>query len=231
MPIVTTQDRLRSAASANRPAHVLLFLAGTCFALSVGCGNSSGNAPRDGGLDGSLFDDGATTTQEDAFGVDAQIDVPFSSDAAKDVGSADVTATDASDAAEPQDATDSGWDAPVVDGMPAQQSGSDGAPDTALADAGFDASDDVTGTPCQVTGAASSTYQSVDSAILAFLQAQSVANAQFALSESGATRVTRAYTCPGAVGAPTDTSTVFRLASNSKAWTSAAIDILIQQGT
>jgi CubicO group peptidase (beta-lactamase class C family) len=33
------------------------------------------------------------------------------------------------------------------------------------------------------------------------------------------------------MGAATETSTLFRLASNSKAWTSAAIDVLMQQGT
>jgi CubicO group peptidase (beta-lactamase class C family) len=82
-----------------------------------------------------------------------------------------------------------------------------------------------------VTGATSAQYQAVDSAVVAFLQAQGVANAQFALSESGTTLATRAYTCPGAIGAPTGTSTMFRLASNSKAWTSAALDLLIQQGT
>jgi CubicO group peptidase (beta-lactamase class C family) len=85
--------------------------------------------------------------------------------------------------------------------------------------------------PCQVVGTVNAAYQAADSSVVSFLAAQGVANAEFALSKSGTTLVTRAYTCPGAIGAPTDTTTMFRLASNSKAWTSAAIYNLIQQGT
>jgi CubicO group peptidase (beta-lactamase class C family) len=93
------------------------------------------------------------------------------------------------------------------------------------------AQDDAAGGSCQATGMAGAAYQPIDSAVLTFLQAQGVKNAQFAMSENGTTLISRAYTCPGAIGAPTTTTTAFRLASNSKAWTSAAIDSLIQKGT
>jgi CubicO group peptidase (beta-lactamase class C family) len=74
-------------------------------------------------------------------------------------------------------------------------------------------------------------YQAADSAVVSFLIDQKIPNAEFALSKSGNTLVSRAYTCPGAIGTPTDTTTLFRLASNSKAWTSAGIHNLLQQGT
>ncbi len=83
---------------------------------------------------------------------------------------------------------------------------------------------------CQSAGTVNTQYQAADSAVLAFLLGQKVPNAEFALSKAGTTLVTKAYTCPGAIGAPTDTTTMFRLASNSKAWTSAGIHDLIQQG-
>lgn len=51
------------------------------------------------------------------------------------------------------------------------------------------------------------------------------------MSENGTTLARRAYTCPGAIGTPTSTNTMFRLASHSKAWTSAAIGKLIQKGS
>jgi CubicO group peptidase (beta-lactamase class C family) len=84
---------------------------------------------------------------------------------------------------------------------------------------------------CKATGTLNAAYRTVDSAVVGFLIAQGVANAQFALSKNGTTLASRAYTCPGAIGAATDTTTMFRLASNSKAWTSAAIDTLIQKGS
>jgi CubicO group peptidase (beta-lactamase class C family) len=87
------------------------------------------------------------------------------------------------------------------------------------------------GASCLAKGTLSPAYAALDSAAMAFLRAQGVANAQLAVSKSGATLMSRAYTCPGAVGAATETSTMFRLASNSKAWTSAAIHQLIQKGS
>jgi CubicO group peptidase (beta-lactamase class C family) len=86
------------------------------------------------------------------------------------------------------------------------------------------------GTSCQVTGTFNPAYRAVDSTVCAFLRAQHVPNAQFALSKNGTSLVNRAYTCPGAIGVPTSTTTLFRLASNSKAWTSAALDVLIERG-
>ena len=84
---------------------------------------------------------------------------------------------------------------------------------------------------CQASGTPNAAYRAVDSAVLGFLRAQGGANAQLAVSKNGTTLVSRAYTCPGAIGAPTDTTTMFRLASNSKAWTSAALDVLFEKGT
>ena len=84
---------------------------------------------------------------------------------------------------------------------------------------------------CQATGTSNATYVGIDDAVFAFMQTQNVHNAQLALSKSGTTLFSRAYTCPNVIGAPTATSTVFRLASNSKAWTSAGLEVLIQQGT
>ncbi len=101
--------------------------------------------------------------------------------------------------------------------------GVDGQPD-------IDAPSETSASECQATGATNATYAAVDAAVFAFMQAQGVHNAELALSESGTTLLSRAYTCPGAASA-TATSTVFRLASNSKAWTSAALDVVIQQGT
>jgi CubicO group peptidase (beta-lactamase class C family) len=97
--------------------------------------------------------------------------------------------------------------------------------------ADIDAPGETSANACQATGATNATYAAVDAAVFAFMEAQGVHNAELALSESGTTLLSRAYTCPGAIGAPTAASTVFRLASNSKAWTSAALDVVIQHGT
>ena len=105
----------------------------------------------------------------------------------------------------------------------------DASSDGNAADAGSEVGEAGDG-GCEVTGPTTATYAALDQAVLAFMQTESVHNAELALSESGTTLVSRAYTCPGALGA-TATTTTFRLASNSKAWTSAAIDVLINQGT
>lgn len=95
----------------------------------------------------------------------------------------------------------------------------------------FDQNSSCVGGACQVTGTASSAYRNIDSVVAPFLLSQGIANAQFALSENGTTLATRAYTCPGAIGTPTGTNTMFRLASNGKAWITAAISALVQKGS
>ena len=95
----------------------------------------------------------------------------------------------------------------------------------------YDQNSSCVGGACQVTGTASGAYKNIDSVVAPFLLSQGIANAQFALSENGTKLATRAYTCPEAIGTPTSTTTMFRLASNSKAWTSAAIGKLIQKGS
>jgi CubicO group peptidase (beta-lactamase class C family) len=86
-------------------------------------------------------------------------------------------------------------------------------------------------TSCQATaGSPSTAYQAVEDAVLSFMTTQAAHNATLAISKGGSTVLSRAYTCPGALGV-TSTRTMFRLASNSKAWTSAAIDLLVEEGT
>ena len=95
----------------------------------------------------------------------------------------------------------------------------------------YDQNSSCVGGACQVTGTASGAYKNIDSVVAPFLLSQGVANAQFALSKNGTTLATRAYTCPGAIGTPTSTTTMFRLASNGKAWITAAIGTLVQKGS
>ncbi len=85
--------------------------------------------------------------------------------------------------------------------------------------------------PCQVSGAGAPQYATIDRAVSAFMQAQSVHNSELAISEHGRLVFSHAYTCGSHIGSPTRTSTTFRLASNSKAWTSAALDQLIRNGS
>lgn len=59
------------------------------------------------------------------------------------------------------------------------------------------------------------------------MRAQDVHDAELALSEGGRVVFSHAYANGGSVTAP---ATLFRLASNSKAWTSAAIYTLFQRG-
>jgi CubicO group peptidase (beta-lactamase class C family) len=84
---------------------------------------------------------------------------------------------------------------------------------------------------CQVSGGNASQFASIDQAVQAFMQAQNVHNSELAISEHGHLVFSHAYTCGKGQGPATRTSTIFRLASNSKAWTSAAIYQLIQRGT
>jgi CubicO group peptidase (beta-lactamase class C family) len=95
----------------------------------------------------------------------------------------------------------------------------------------YDQNSSCVGGACRVTGTASSAYKNIDSVVAPFLLSQGIANAQFAVSENGTTLATRAYTCPGAIGTPTSTNTMFRLASNGKAWITAAISTLVQKGS
>ncbi|HEY9084831.1 MAG TPA: serine hydrolase domain-containing protein [Candidatus Tyrphobacter sp.] len=84
--------------------------------------------------------------------------------------------------------------------------------------------------PCRVVGQSAPAYAAIDRAVTAFMQAQNVHNSELAISKHGRLVFSHAYSCGSYQGSPTATTTVFRLASNSKAWTSAAIDQLIGRG-
>jgi CubicO group peptidase (beta-lactamase class C family) len=81
--------------------------------------------------------------------------------------------------------------------------------------------------PVQIAGPAAPQYQTIDRAVRSFMQAQGVHNAQFAISEKGRVVFSHAYTNGAAPATP---ETVFRLASNSKAWTSAAVETVLRRG-
>ncbi len=81
--------------------------------------------------------------------------------------------------------------------------------------------------PVQIVGPASPAYAVLDQAVRAFMQGQGVHNAELAVSEKGRVVFSHAYTNGGARTTP---ATLFRLASLSKAWTSAAIAQLLEQG-
>lgn len=79
-----------------------------------------------------------------------------------------------------------------------------------------------------VTGAPAPKYAALDRAVEAFMRRQNIHNAEFAMSEHGKVVLSHAYSY-GAAG--TMPAMIFRLASNSKAWTSAAIYTLFLRGT
>ena len=78
-----------------------------------------------------------------------------------------------------------------------------------------------------ISGPPAPGYAAIDQAVQAFMRAQNIHNAEFAMSEHGRIVISHAYTYGAA---PTTTATIFRLASNSKAWTSAAVYTLFQRG-
>jgi CubicO group peptidase (beta-lactamase class C family) len=81
--------------------------------------------------------------------------------------------------------------------------------------------------PVNVTGAPAPRYAAVDRAVETFMRAQSIRNAEFAMSERGTIVLSHAYTYGAGTTIP---ATIFRLASNSKAWTSAALYTLFHRG-
>ncbi|MEO9263347.1 MAG: serine hydrolase domain-containing protein [Candidatus Baltobacteraceae bacterium] len=68
----------------------------------------------------------------------------------------------------------------------------------------------------------------LDADVVAFMTSQHVPNAELAFSKNGTARFSHAYTYKGLAASKTSTQTIMRLASNTKAWTSAALWNLIQ---
>jgi CubicO group peptidase (beta-lactamase class C family) len=82
--------------------------------------------------------------------------------------------------------------------------------------------------PIAISGTGDDAY--LDGLVVAFMQKARVANAQLAVSKNGVTVFSHAYTYQGIAASITTTSTIMRLASNTKAWTSAALYNLIASG-
>ncbi len=74
------------------------------------------------------------------------------------------------------------------------------------------------------------TNAALDRMVAAFMTQQHVPNAQLAVSAGGRVTFSHAYTYRGLAVSTTTRATVMRLASNSKAWTSAALYDLISAG-
>lgn len=72
------------------------------------------------------------------------------------------------------------------------------------------------------------TNADLDNAVVAFMSAQKVRNAELAVSRNGKTIFSHAYTYTGLAASTTTRKTIMRLASVSKAWTSAALYDLIR---
>ncbi len=70
----------------------------------------------------------------------------------------------------------------------------------------------------------------LDRLVVQFMVAQQVPNAQLAVSVKGKTTFSHAYTYHGLAASTTRPSTIMRLASNTKAWTSGALYDLIKSG-
>lgn len=70
----------------------------------------------------------------------------------------------------------------------------------------------------------------LDNLVVDFMIAQQVPNAQLAVSLKGKTTFSHAYTYRGVAVSTTQPSTIMRLASNTKAWTSGALYNLIKGG-
>jgi hypothetical protein len=67
------------------------------------------------------------------------------------------------------------------------------------------------------------TNAGLDNAVVSFMSAQHVRNGELAVSHSGTTIFSHAYTYSSLATSTTTTATIMRLASNTKAWTEAAI--------
>ena len=74
------------------------------------------------------------------------------------------------------------------------------------------------------------TDATLDRLVVAFMLAHRVPNAELAVSKGRATTFTHAYTYRAIAPSTTTTQTLMRLASNTKAWTSAALYNLITAG-
>ncbi|MBV9232739.1 MAG: beta-lactamase family protein, partial [Candidatus Eremiobacteraeota bacterium] len=72
------------------------------------------------------------------------------------------------------------------------------------------------------------TDPALDRLVVKFMASEQVPNAQLAVSVRGATTFSHAYTYRGLAKSTTERSTIMRLASNTKAWTSGALYNLIQ---
>ena len=70
----------------------------------------------------------------------------------------------------------------------------------------------------------------LDGYVIGFMQANSVANAQLAVSVKGKVAFSHAYTYTSIAASTTSPSTIMRLASNSKAWVDGALYNLIEAG-
>ncbi|MDQ2865916.1 MAG: beta-lactamase family protein [Candidatus Eremiobacteraeota bacterium] len=83
-----------------------------------------------------------------------------------------------------------------------------------------------TDSPIAIVG--TGTDATLDGDVASFMTSQRVPNAELAFSKNGKTVFSHAYTYEGLAASQTSTQTIIRLASNTKAWTSAALWNLIQ---
>ncbi|HLI95423.1 MAG TPA: serine hydrolase domain-containing protein [Candidatus Baltobacteraceae bacterium] len=83
----------------------------------------------------------------------------------------------------------------------------------------------VTGTPIAIVGTGSN--PTLDNDVVAFMVAHHVRNAELAVSNNGTAVLSHAYTYTSIAPSTTTTQTIMRLASITKAWTSAALYNLI----
>ena len=82
--------------------------------------------------------------------------------------------------------------------------------------------------PIKIVG--TGTDNVLDGLVVSFMENAHVPNAQLAVSSHGKTAFSHAYTYEGFAASTTTTQTIMRLASNTKAWTSAAIYKLASDG-
>ena len=82
--------------------------------------------------------------------------------------------------------------------------------------------------PIEING--SGKNAALDGLVVRFMIAQQVPNAQLAVSHDGKTTFSHAYTYRGLAVSTAKPTTIMRLASNTKAWTSGALYNLIQAG-
>lgn len=83
-------------------------------------------------------------------------------------------------------------------------------------------------TPISIEGTGKNS--TLDKLVVKFMVAQHVPNAQLAVSVKGKTTFSHAYTYRGVAKSTTTPRTIMRLASNTKAWTDAALYNLIRDG-